>query len=387
MGSPLASAGSAQLPRHAVGARCPPRSGRRRSAGISTARALAAASIRAGPRPEPIGGPASRRSTSDRGASPAPIRFPPDNFKHSLTLFSKSFSSFPSRYLFAIGLSPVFSLGRNLPPDWGWHSQTTRLADSASWCGRGPGTTGLSPSPAPLSQGTWARSAAEDASPDYNSDSEAARFSSWAVPGSLAVTRGILRVIPPDLGSRSEALAPFGTRVERSTTTGRDEPSPRDRIWADRARVRTGGQCPPPRDGRGGDAMRDAQADVPWPNGFGRNLRSKTRWFTGFCNSHQVSHFATFFIDARAEISVAESRFDIRETSPPPVHPRTGPPVRRTLRSVFLGACRAGGSLARTSSAFARAGGGGDRTGAFAPRPGPDFICNVFAVCFCRFRQ
>ena len=37
----------------------------------------------------------SRRSTSDRGASPAPIRFPPDNFKHSLTLFSKSFSSFP----------------------------------------------------------------------------------------------------------------------------------------------------------------------------------------------------------------------------------------------------------------------------------------------------
>lgn len=45
----------------------------------------------------------------------------------------------------------------------------------------------------------------------------------------------------------------------------------------------------------------------PQPNGLGRNLRSKTRWFTGFCNSHQVSHFATFFIDARAEISVAES--------------------------------------------------------------------------------
>ena len=49
------------------------------------------------------------------------------------------------------------------------------------------------------------------------------------------------------------------------------------------------------------------------PNGFRRNLRSKTRWFTGFCNSHQVSHFATFFIDARAEISVAESRFDFTE--------------------------------------------------------------------------
>ncbi|CAN6897008.1 unnamed protein product [Brassica oleracea] len=35
------------------------------------------------------------RRNGDRDASPAPIRFPPDNFKHSLTLFSKSFSSLP----------------------------------------------------------------------------------------------------------------------------------------------------------------------------------------------------------------------------------------------------------------------------------------------------
>ncbi|CAL9140719.1 unnamed protein product, partial [Musa hybrid cultivar] len=35
-------------------------------------------------------------------------------------------------------------------------------------------------------------SVAEDASPDYNSDDAAARFSSWADPGSLAVTKGIL---------------------------------------------------------------------------------------------------------------------------------------------------------------------------------------------------
>ncbi|KAL2248740.1 UNVERIFIED_CONTAM: hypothetical protein Sindi_2347700 [Sesamum indicum] len=110
-----------------------------------------------------------------------------------------------------------------------------------------------------------------------------------------------------------------------------------------------------------------------------RNLRSKTRWFTGFCNSHQVSHFATFFIDARAEISVAESRFDIRETSPPPVHPADGPPCGGRFVRFSL--------APRTSSAFARAGGGGDRTGRSPPRPAPDFICNVFAVCFCRFRQ
>ncbi|KAI3475763.1 hypothetical protein L1887_62792 [Cichorium endivia] len=97
----------------------------------------AAAPIRTGPRPRVDRRTGYRRSTSDRDASPAPIRFPPDNFKHSLTLFSKSFSSFP------------------------------RV---------GPGTTGaLTLSGAPF-QGTWARSAAEDASPDYNSDSEAVRF-------------------------------------------------------------------------------------------------------------------------------------------------------------------------------------------------------------------
>ncbi|KAG5603687.1 hypothetical protein H5410_025179 [Solanum commersonii] len=30
-------------------------------------------------------------------------------------------------------------------------------------------------------------------------------------------------------------------------------------------------------------------------------LSSATRWFTGLCNSHQVMHFAKFFIDARAD--------------------------------------------------------------------------------------
>ena len=68
----------------------------------------------------------------------------------------------------------------------------------------------------------------------------------------------------------------------------------------------------------------------PRPKGFGRNLRSKTRWFTGFCNSHQVSHFATFFIDARAEISVAESRFGCKWHNACPAS------------LLFLGACGAG---------------------------------------------
>ncbi|KAK4380471.1 hypothetical protein RND71_002333 [Anisodus tanguticus] len=87
----------------------------------------------------------------------------------------------------------------------------------------------------------------------------------------------------------------------------------------------TGGQYPP-RDTAasqsvgavcGGDMMCDAQQTCPRPNGFERNLRSKTRWFTGFWNSHQVSHFVMFFIDARAEISIVESRFHFKRSTRP----------------------------------------------------------------------
>ena len=38
-----------------------------------------------------------------------------------------------------------------------------------------------------------------------------------------------------------------------------------------------------------------------------RKMRSKFWWLTGFCNSHDVSHFAAFFIVVGAKTSVAES--------------------------------------------------------------------------------
>ncbi|KAI3486032.1 hypothetical protein L1887_50421 [Cichorium endivia] len=163
MGCPQAGAGSTQVYRR-DGACCQPRSTRRHlhepidSSGFGRR----TNPHRSTPRVDRRTG--YRRSTSDRDASPAPIRFPPDNFKHSLTLFSKSFSSFP------------------------------RAPRGATGSGH-DGALTLSGAPF---QGTWARSAAEDASPDYNSDSEAVRFSSWADPGSLAVTKGILTNLRPD---------------------------------------------------------------------------------------------------------------------------------------------------------------------------------------------
>ena len=131
--------------------------------------------------------------------------------------------------------------------------------------------------------------------------------------------------------------------------------------------MRTGGHHPSPpaelpRGGRrlgGGQRCVTPRQACPRPNGFGRNLRSKTRWFTGFCNSHQVSHFATFFIDARAEISVAESRFDILKTTIPPAERTVSGatagarafvqvPWRNTRRCSFV---RSGGPTARARGA------------------------------------
>ncbi|KAI9099634.1 hypothetical protein K1719_024639 [Acacia pycnantha] len=121
------------------------------SAGISTAGL--------GPPPQSASVHAPSRS-ADRlspfhirpGRTAGPIRFPPDNFKHSLTLFSKSFSSFPRgtcslsvsrQYLALDGIyRPIGAAFPNNP------TRRRRLVVR-----QGPGTTGLSPSPAPLSGG------------------------------------------------------------------------------------------------------------------------------------------------------------------------------------------------------------------------------------------
>ena len=106
--------------------------------------------------------------------------------------------------------------------------------------------------------------------------------------------------------------------------------------------------APPARHGNaaGGVAMGGVtpRQACPRPSGLGRNLRSKTRWFTGFCNSHQVSHFATFFIDARAEISVAESR--LKGSHRRAADPRVG------ARVPGRGAPAPGGAAALSASRF-----------------------------------
>uniref|UniRef100_A0A2N9EUH1 Senescence-associated protein n=1 Tax=Fagus sylvatica TaxID=28930 RepID=A0A2N9EUH1_FAGSY len=195
------------------------------SAGMTTARAWAAVAIRVGPRPESIGGPARHRSTSDRGASPAPIRFPPDNFKHSLTLFSKSFSSFPRGTCLLSVSRPYLALdGIYRPIGAAFPNNPTRRQRLV--VRQGPGTTGLSPSPAPPSRGLGPGPPLRTLLQTTIRTPRDVRFSSWALPGSLAVTKGILA-------------------HGRPTSATKRDPAPLARR------------------GRLGATVRDTQADVP----------------------------------------------------------------------------------------------------------------------------
>ncbi|KAK7327435.1 hypothetical protein VNO80_31333 [Phaseolus coccineus] len=191
MGSPQADARSAHVPRHAMRRALPstiatmtsPRAFQQPGLGPP----LQSASVNVPSRSADRLTPFHIRPGHIAGPHPLPSR----QFQALFDSLFKVLFIFPSRYLFAIGLSPVFSLGRNLPPDWGCIPKQPD-SPTAPRGATGSGHNGaLTLSGAPF-QGTWARSATEDASPDYNSNAEGDRFSWWAFPGSLAVTRGIL---------------------------------------------------------------------------------------------------------------------------------------------------------------------------------------------------
>ncbi|KAG6627146.1 hypothetical protein CIPAW_15G105900 [Carya illinoinensis] len=152
MGCPQADARSTQMPKHAL-----------RRTGI-------------------------HRSTSDRGASPAPIRFPPDNFKHSLTLFSKSFSSFPRGTCLLSVSRPYLALdGIYRPIGAAFPNNPTRRQRLV--VRQGLGTTGLSPSPAPPSRGLGPGPPLRTLLQTTIRMPSGTRFSSWALPGRRALGR------------------------------------------------------------------------------------------------------------------------------------------------------------------------------------------------------
>jgi hypothetical protein len=102
--------------------------------------------------------------------------FPFQQFHVLFNSLSKVLFIFPSRYLFAIGLSPIFSFRWNLPPIL---SCIPKQLDSSRAHHNAPGVRtkdGILTLYDALFQETCVRSGADNASLNYNSDGETARF-------------------------------------------------------------------------------------------------------------------------------------------------------------------------------------------------------------------
>ncbi|KAI3493815.1 hypothetical protein L1887_41022 [Cichorium endivia] len=304
MGCPQAGAGSTQVYRR-DGACCQPRSTRRHlhepidSSGFGRR----TNPHRSTPRVDRRTG--YRRSTSDRDASPAPIRFPPDNFKHSLTLFSKSFSSFPRgtcllsvsrRYLALDGIyRPIGAAFPNNP------TRRQRLVVR-----QGPGTTGLSPSLAPPSRGLGPGPPLRTLLQTTIRTTRPSDFQAGLIP----VRSPLLR---ESLASLTAHDARHNTRVF-STTTSRASTEGDSSLGQPHHKhgrpISAPMPCVPIRDAwLGATRSVTPRQACPRPDGFGRNLRSKTRWFTRFCNSHQgTPNGATTNISRRGASDRAKAR-------------------------------------------------------------------------------
>ena len=133
-----------------------------------------------------------QRLVRDRISLGAPTAFqtlPPQQFQALFNSLFKVLFIFPSRYLFAIGLSPVFSLRRDLPPNLGCipKQPDSSKAPRGAAKRRADGVLTLSDAPFQRDLGSG-----RCRGRFYRLQFSKGRFSSWAIPGSLAVTRGIL---------------------------------------------------------------------------------------------------------------------------------------------------------------------------------------------------
>ena len=96
---------------------------------------------------------------------------------------------FPSRYLFAISLLPIFSFRWYLPPNL---DSIPKLSDSEmTFSNSLQFITGFSPSMMKYSNKLKHCNCNKMSSLNYNSPENTGRLQSWAFPNSLAVTKGI----------------------------------------------------------------------------------------------------------------------------------------------------------------------------------------------------
>ena len=115
---------------------------------------------------------------------------PFQRFQALLTLFPKSFSSFPH------GTCLLSVSGRYLALDENYHpfcapSPKYATLKNHSGCAKLSTWTGFSPSLTFFSKKTYAGDDTRDSSQDYNSKTSFG-FTFWALPGSVALTKGII---------------------------------------------------------------------------------------------------------------------------------------------------------------------------------------------------
>ncbi|KAG9438681.1 hypothetical protein H6P81_021370 [Aristolochia fimbriata] len=280
----------------------------------SSARAWVAPVTRVGRRPESSGGPALAVPRSTTGASPGPHPLPSRQFQALFDSLFKVLFIFPSR------------LGPEFTALFGLHSQTTRLRRQRLAVRRGRAQRGCHPLWRPIPWDLRPVRRMKGGFCELQLSGEAARFSYWA-----------LRLARPLLGE-SFGCSHLTWGANPSKASGPRRQLPAGVLFRARASDHddpraAGGQ------GRGGATTR--RAKCPWGKVFSANLAGgaratnllapatprtasgwgsragvgglrrawrpgrctldlvasgatcvqRLRWFAGFCNSHQVSHF------------------------------------------------------------------------------------------------
>ncbi|KAL0745788.1 hypothetical protein Bca101_101690 [Brassica carinata] len=188
----------------------------------------------------------------------------------------------------------------------GLHSQTTRLVDSACVVRQGRTRQGSHPLWRPF-PGTWARSVAEALLRTTIRAPKASDFQAGLF-GSLAVTKGILRVIRltwgrvEDFGSSRAFGRSGGDLASEFTTACQGAPGILSSDFGQRRAV-TRETSFRPISSRGlGAAICDTRQACPRREGLGRNLRSKTSMVHGILQFTPSIAFRSFFIDHERDI-------------------------------------------------------------------------------------
>ena len=175
---------------------CPGVSRRRRTGRGAPPAESTAAARRTGRRRAPTRdarpAPSPRRRTESDGRTIRSSPFASRRFHVLLNSLFKVLFNFPSRYLFAIGLVPVFSLRWSLPPALGCNLKQPDSEDSPGSPARR--RRGLTPAlgRAPIRR-TRATGRRTKVVPNTTGPAAQGRgIRCWAIPASLAVTEGIL---------------------------------------------------------------------------------------------------------------------------------------------------------------------------------------------------